>query len=198
MNGHASDGGRQDRFQSATFARAVAGGMPMDAVLLRVRIDTQSMDMLVRNTSICTFAISTSRFGIGNRAHSNKTPLGLHEVVERLGDGESPGQVFVARRPTARVIPSTQWRGTSTEDFVLSRILRLAGREPGVNRGPGIDSLERCIYIHGTSEEQLLGQPASHGCIRMANADIIDLFNAVRKRPVWCTIEQSGDALPDR
>jgi hypothetical protein len=180
----------------AAFEYAVSGGMPRGAVLLWVCVDTQTMRMVVSNTTICAFPVSTSRFGTGNREHSNQTPPGLHEVVDRFGADEPPGRVFKSRRATARVIPAANWHGASSEDVVLTRILHLCGREPGINQGPGIDSWQRCIYIHGTNEEHLLGSPASHGCIRMANTAIVDLFHAVRARPVWCLVTPAAKATP--
>jgi len=170
------------------FEAAVARGMPREAVLLLVRVPAQTMDMVVNQTVITTFPVSTSRHGIGNRQHSYRTPLGLHEVVARIGADAPPGQVFRGRVPTHEVIPPDAWRGNAGEDLVLTRILWLRGREPGLNAGPGICSYERYIYIHGTNEEHRLGRPASNGCIRMANQTVIELFHAVANRPVWCWI----------
>ena len=170
------------------FEAAVARGMPREAVLLLVRVPHQTMDMVVDRTVITTFPVSTSRHGIGNRQHSFRTPLGLHEIVARIGTDAPPGQVFRGRVPTGQVIAPGAWHGNADEDLVLSRILWLRGREPGVNAGPGICSYERYIYIHGTNEEHLLGRPASNGCIRMANRTVIDLFHALADRPAWCWI----------
>ncbi len=185
----------QRALAQTAFDHAIRGGMPSNAVLLLVRIDAQRMDMIARATTVCTFTVSTSKFGVGHAEGSNKTPVGLHEVVRRIGDGEPAGRVFKNRQVTDLVIPEADWRRPSAADFVVSRIFRLAGREHGVNQGPGIDSFDRCIYIHGTNEEHLLGQPASHGCVRMANREVIDLFNAVRNRPVWCCLVQSDADL---
>jgi hypothetical protein len=170
------------------FMQAVSAGMPSGAVLLLVRTDDQAMDMLVEQTTITRFAVSTSKFGIGSEADSNRTPLGLHRVVERFGDGKPLGSVFKSRRATGEVISPEQWHGPSDEDYVLTRILRLRGVEEGRNAGPRVDSYQRCIYIHGTNEENRLGKPASHGCIRMANRDVADLFGAVAGRETWCLI----------
>src|SRR5207247_9578161 len=91
-------------------------------------------------------------------------------------EGAEPGTHFVSREPTGRT-----WRGEATsEDLILTRIVRLEGLEPGVNQGAGHDSLERYIYVHGTNHESAIGIPASHGCIRMRNADVIALFERVR------------------
>jgi len=119
------------------------------------------------------YPCSTAARGVGNRENSKQTPLGWHEIVERIGDGLPEGAVFNERRYTGRV-----WNpGEKTEkDYVLSRILWLRGMEPGVNAGPGIDSHDRYIYIHGTPAEERIGRPASLGCIRMLNRDVVELF----------------------
>jgi lipoprotein-anchoring transpeptidase ErfK/SrfK len=122
------------------------------------------------------YPVSTSRLGTGNVEGSLKTPTGIHRVVEKYGGGAPAGQVFKDRLDTG--VTWTPADGVA-EDLVLSRILRLEGLEPGVNRGPGIDSYDRYIYIHGTNKEHLVGTPNSHGCVCMTNTDVIDLFNHV-------------------
>lgn len=144
---------------------------------LHVDVHRQELTLYVRHTPVRTYPVSTAAAGLGNEADSMKTPAGLHEIVEKIGDDAQPGAVFSSRQDTGRV-----WDGRdTTEDLVLTRILRLAGLQDGVNRGPGIDSYERYIYIHGTSNEAAIGTPASHGCIRMRNRDIIDLFSRVQE-----------------
>lgn len=172
----------------ALHERARAGGMGADDMLMVVDVRAQKLTVLHAGKPLGTFWISTSRFGIGNREQSNQTPLGLHRVADRIGDGEPPGRVFQARALMARIIPESEWARSTGEDLVLTRILRLRGVEPGVNQGAGIDSYARCIYIHGTNEEHRLGQPASHGCIRMFNRDVVSLFNALKGREAWCLI----------
>jgi lipoprotein-anchoring transpeptidase ErfK/SrfK len=123
-----------------------------------------------------TYVISTSKYGVGNKAGSNQTPLGLHKIVSKIGKDAPVGTVFKRRRKTG-VIAQCYTRG----DLITTRIMRLSGLQKGVNKGWGIDSFRRCIYIHGTPEENLIGSPASHGCIRMKSRDIIDLFNIVKR-----------------
>jgi len=132
--------------------------------------------------------ISTSRFGTGSREGSHKTPLGLHRVADRIGESEPAGRVFVARQPIRRVVPERDWRRPQSSDMILTRILRLKGLTPGLNRGDGIDSYDRFIYIHGTNQEQMLGRPASHGCIRMGNRAVIALYRMLHGREAWCCI----------
>ncbi len=123
------------------------------------------------------YRCSTAAKGVGSREHSNRTPLGWHEVGERYGDGLLWGAVLSSRKPTGAV-----WKpGDKTaKDLVLSRILWLSGLEPGLNRGKGIDSRDRYIYIHGTPAEAKLGAPASMGCVRLSNDDVIELYDVAK------------------
>lgn len=134
--------------------------------------------LLIDNGRISdTYAVSTAARGSGNRDGSLQTPLGLHRVAQRIGEHAPRGAIFEHRTDTGR-----RWQGEKLDrDLILSRILHLEGLEDGVNRGPGIDSFERCIYIHGTNHEDRIGTPCSHGCVRMRNADIIRLFDVVRE-----------------
>jgi hypothetical protein len=122
---------------------------------------------------IRTFRCSTSRFGIGQTAGSNGTPLGLHRVAEKIGDGCPVGTVFKSRQPVGFT-----WRGLPGAK-VTTRILWLEGLEPGFNRGGNVDSHARYIYIHGTGDETTLGRPASCGCIHLAAEELIPLFDRV-------------------
>ncbi|HEX9080934.1 MAG TPA: L,D-transpeptidase family protein, partial [Holophagaceae bacterium] len=119
--------------------------------------------------------ISTALNGLGCEENSYRTPTGWHRIHARIGAGAEPGAVFRSRVATGEV-----WRGEEREDdLILTRVLTLDGLEEGWNRGPGRDSLERFIYLHGTNREQDLGQPRSHGCVRLANTDVADLFERV-------------------
>ncbi len=123
--------------------------------------------------------ISSSKFGIGNRANSNQTPLGVHRIARKFGAGAAPGTLFRSRRNTGRRVKIHTDDSPAAGDYVTTRIMWLKGLQPGINEGPGIDSFKRYIYIHGTPEEGRIGRPASHGCIRMRNADVIKLFDDV-------------------
>ncbi|MHC4599184.1 MAG: L,D-transpeptidase family protein [Planctomycetota bacterium] len=140
-----------------------------------VDVDAQDLYLMEEGIVIRGFPVSTSRYGTGNREGSLRTPLGLHRVFEKIGAGAPRGAVFEERELTGAVAP-TGWG-----DAITSRILRLEGMEPGLNRGVGIDSLRRCIYIHGTPEEDTIGTPASKGCIRMTNRDVSELFDLVEE-----------------
>ncbi len=123
--------------------------------------------------------VSTSSYGTGSQAGSHRTPLGEHRICETFGEGARPGAIFESRRDTGRLARITTDETDSEEDHVTTRVMWLEGLEEGLNRGPGIDSKQRYIYIHGTPEEGLIGTPASHGCIRMTNADVIELFDLI-------------------
>ena len=115
---------------------------------------------------------STSRFGIGQAEGSNCTPLGMHRIAEKIGAGEPAGTVFKSRKVIGH---------TSQPEFadakITTRILWLEGLEPGFNRGGNVDSHRRYIYIHGTADQSSIGKPASCGCIHLADADLIPLFD---------------------
>ena len=147
--------------------------------LLFISVKDQKMYHIKNNELINEFIISSSAYGTGNKAGSNKTPLGLHKVKEKFGDktpinGRMIGRVFYGQ--VATIYNDTT---RSKTDDITSRILWLEGLEVNKNKGKGIDSFKRYIYIHGTSEEGRLGTPASHGCIRMKNKEVIDLYKII-------------------
>ena len=142
--------------------------------------------------TVATYPVSTARAGVGGEAGSNKTPPGWHRVCARFGATVPLGQVFVSRRPVkGRILPAAEWRAGGDVDLILSRILWLDGLEPGRNKGGSVDSRSRYVYLHGTNQEQLLGMPASHGCIRLANRQIAELFTLVRRRPFYVNVVAS-------
>jgi hypothetical protein len=118
-----------------------------------------------------TFRCSTSRFGIGQTEGSNCTPLGLHRIAEKIGDGWPAGTAFKARQPIGFT-----WKGLP-DAKITTRILWLEGLEPGFNRGGNVDSHARYIYIHGTGDQTTIGKPSSCGCVHLADDDLIPLFN---------------------
>lgn len=171
--------------------RAIDGGMPPPAWLILVDPVRQALAILDEaGVVVREYPCSTSRFGLGETMNSYRTPRGLHEVVERYGDDLAPGSVLVARVFTGEILLASQWRQPDG-DKILTRILRLAGREPGKNAGGTLDSHARMIYIHGTNQEQFTGvAPSSHGCIRMNNRDVMEVFDLVKGKPVWVVIEE--------
>lgn len=148
--------------------------------VLCVSVQRQAVDWFVRAlipsprlTRKTTFRASTSRYGIGQVRDSLQTPLGLHRVARKVGDGWPPGTAFKARKPVGFT-----WDGLPSAT-IAHRILWLEGLEPGLNRGGDVDTFSRYIYIHGLADEPSLGRPASHGCIHLAAEDLIPLFHRI-------------------
>lgn len=140
--------------------------------LLVVDVERQRATLLEKNEAVASWLVSTSRNGIGGAEGSYRTPPGWHRVHRRIGEFAETGTVFVSREPTGDA-----WRGEARDDdLILTRILTLEGLEDGVNRGAGCDLLERYIYLHGTNHEALIGRPVSHGCVRLSNRDVTELF----------------------
>ncbi|HIJ65658.1 MAG TPA: L,D-transpeptidase [Candidatus Hydrogenedentes bacterium] len=163
-----------------------------DGLGLWVSVDEQKVRAIRDGAVVWEAPCSTSSRGTGQRINSNKTPLGWHTVTRKVGADAPWGQVFRAQRPTAEI-----WQpGTHLEeDLVLTRILLLSGDEPGFNQGGEVDSAARCIYVHGTNEEERIGVPASHGCIRLRNDDVIALFELIPEGTPLLITERGG---PDR
>jgi len=160
--------------RSALLRRA-APFRDLPARLALVDVERQTLALLVSGRLVAGYSVSTAAAGVGGDDASLRTPPGWHRIQARIGGGAPHGAVFESRVATGRL-----WRGEpDQDDLILTRILTLEGLEEGVNRGPGHDSLARFIYIHGTNHEQALGRPESHGCVRMANADVLDLFERV-------------------
>lgn len=150
-----------------------------DRILL-IDATAQKMLLVEKGQQVGEWVISTALKGLGSRKGSDQTPTGVLRIAEKIGAGAPWGAIFKARNNTGRIAKVlTGSDEDSSEDNVTTRILWLDGLEPGVNKGGDVDSHERFIYIHGTDEEGKLGKPASHGCIRMRNQDVMDLFDRV-------------------
>lgn len=148
--------------------------------VLLIDATEQKMLLLENGQPAGEWLISTATKGLGSSKGSEQTPTGVHRVAQKIGDGAALGAIFKSRQNTGRIANILTAPGAeSAEDNVTTRILWLDGMEPGINKGGNVDSHERFIYIHGTDEEGKLGAPASHGCIRMRNADVVDLFERV-------------------
>ncbi len=148
--------------------------------LIIISASEQRLFLIEDNKVVGSHLISTAEAGLGNQSGSNKTPLGVHKIAQKYGKGALPGTIFKARANTHQIAKIlTEPNARSNADNVTSRILWLSGLETGINKGGKVDSHARYIYIHGTDEEGRLGQPASHGCIRMNNSAVIDLFKQV-------------------
>lgn len=160
--------------------------MPMH---IEISISDQTLTLFDDNGGqVARYAVSTAANGVGCIKNSGCTPLGAHIVRAKIGDGAAENTVFVGRRPTGEVFTPTLKLQFPERDWILTRILWLSGREPGKNRLGNVDTMQRYIYIHGTPDETELGVPGSHGCVRMRNADLIDLFERI---PVGTTVNIS-------
>lgn len=143
--------------------------MQKSRIHIDVSVSDQELKLRRGRKVIRRYPVSTSRFGLGTEEGSNKTPLGRFRVADKIGDAMPAGTIFVGRvalKPDDPLPP--------TQDLVLSRILWLDGLE-----SHNANTRDRFIYIHGTKHENKIGQPDSHGCIRMRNADVIELFDLV-------------------
>lgn len=147
-----------------------------------IDISTQTLRLYAANKEISAYPISSSKFGIGSKKNSNKTPLGVHRVQNKIGKNAPLGTIFRARANTGKKAEIITEPIDIKTDLVTTRIIWLKGMEEGLNSGEGVDSYKRYIYIHGTPEEGLIGTPASHGCIRMKNNDVIELFDKIEKK----------------
>jgi lipoprotein-anchoring transpeptidase ErfK/SrfK len=149
---------------------------------MRIYIDlaTQRLGLFAADGAcIRRYSVSTAANGPGEAQGSNRTPRGAHYVRAKIGAGAPLGTVFVGRRPTGELWSPELAARHPGRDWILSRILWLCGREPGRNRLGAVDSMRRYIYIHGTADDQPMGEPRSHGCIRMRSGDVAELFELV-------------------
>lgn len=146
------------------------------AAAIWIRPGSQCLMLLREGRTLRAYPCSTSAAGLGNRNGSLQTPTGWHAIGAKTGGDVPIGAILKDRKWTGQV-----WRpgDASAEDMVLSRILRLAGLEEGVNLGGEVDTWQRYIYIHGTNAEHSLGRPSSRGCIRLSNKDVVDLYERV-------------------
>lgn len=148
---------------------------------IRIHIGEQQLLLLLHDGApVARWPVSTALNGIGQTMGSGCTPLGMHRIRLRIGEGCPRNTVFVGRRPTGEIYTPELAATAPDRDWILTRILWLTGCEPQRNRGGQCDTLRRFIYIHGTPDTEPMGIPGSHGCVRMRNADLLDLFEQVR------------------
>ncbi len=146
-----------------------------------VSIKHQKLYLIENDSTVKKYPISTALKGVGNKLHSLKTPPGLHTIKRKLGDNVPYAGILEAREYNGKIAKVLTDKQKAGGDYVTTRILWLEGEEPGINKGRNIDSYNRYIYIHGTPEEGLIGQPASHGCIRMKNSDVMELYDLIEE-----------------
>ena len=152
-----------------------------DQLQLKIDLTTQTLDVIHGGELLLRYPVSTARNGPGERVNSECTPRGRHVIAEKIGGDVDLNTVFVGRRVTGEVYsPTFAATQPPNRDWIITRILWLAGCEPGVNQGDGCDSYARYIYIHGTPDITTIDKPGSRGCVRMRNEDIIELFSRVK------------------
>lgn len=147
---------------------------------IHISVADQSLTLLSEEGEVLKrYPVSTSKYGTGCEKDSEKTPLGMHRIKNKIGGAMPINEVFIGRVPQGSLEECLQRGAELPEDVITSRIMWLEGMEPGRNQGGYVDTYERYIYIHGTSEEDKIGMPASIGCIRMRNQDVIELYRLV-------------------
>ena len=151
----------------------------MPEKIIHISIAEQRLQLLQNDTVLLEYLISTAAKGPGEQRGSNCTPRGWHIIRAKIGTGCAPDTVFVKRRPTGEIYSPALRAQFPERDWILTRILWLSGLEVGRNRLGNVDTMRRYIYLHGTPDDVSMGVPGSHGCVRMRNVDIIQLFDNV-------------------
>jgi L,D-transpeptidase YbiS len=149
---------------------------------IRISIADQALELRDGGRLVKRYAVSTAKNGAGEQNGSFRTPRGKHIVRAKIGSGVPVNTVFVKRRPTGEVFTPELDTASPGRDWMLTRLLWLSGCEPGFNRLGGVDTMRRYIYIHGSPDSRRMGEPGSIGCIRMHNADVMELFDLVEAR----------------
>ncbi len=146
---------------------------------IKVSIEKQTLYLVEDSQVIKQYLVSTASKGAGELNGSGCTPRGRHKIRLKIGYGCNTNTVFQGRRPTGEIYSPELALKFPDRDWILSRIIWLTGIESGINRGGQVDTLKRYIYLHGCPDKEPMGTPQSHGCIRMRNEDIIELFDLV-------------------
>ena len=144
-----------------------------------ISISEQRLYLYENKEMIRSYPVSSSAYGEGQIENSLKTPLGMHEVKTKIGTNVDKYHFFVSREHIPQKVSIIDRDIDSDDDFITSRIMWLSGLSEGFNKGTNVDSFKRYIYIHGTHEEGLIGKKASHGCIRMLNHDVLELYELI-------------------
>jgi lipoprotein-anchoring transpeptidase ErfK/SrfK len=160
---------------------------------LHISIADQQLYGFANGQLVLRLPVSTALNGAGEQNGSNKTPRGQHIVRARIGDGLPLGAVLRGRRWTGETWTAELGAQFPGRDWILTRILWLSGCEPGINRLGAVDTFRRYIYLHGTPDTEPMGVPLSHGCIRLRNAHVLELFSRV---PVHCPVKIDEAACP--
>jgi len=146
-----------------------------------IHIDLNTQILMLKQSGNCVFEsrIASARNGVGERSGSERTPRGWHIIRAKIGEGQIENTVFKGRRTTGEVFSEKLRLEFPERDWILTRIMWLSGLEPGFNRLGNVDTMRRYIYIHGCPDNDPMGEYSSHGCIKMRNSDVIQLFGLV-------------------
>lgn len=155
-----------------------------------ISVKHQQLYLIENDSTIRNYPISTATNGIGTKENSNMTPYGLHTIKQKIGSNVPSGGIMESRVYYGKIAHILTQQENADKDYVTTRIMWLQGEENGLNRGRNVDSYNRYIYIHGTPEEGFIGQPASHGCIRMKNKDVIELYDLIDEGTPIYILEQ--------
>tara|TARA_Y100001970_G_scaffold290159_1_gene422819 strand:- start:2321 stop:2854 length:534 start_codon:yes stop_codon:yes gene_type:complete len=151
---------------------------------IEISISEQRLYLFNKNKLIRSYPVSSSAYGEGQVENSLKTPLGMHKIKTKIGTNVDKYHFFVSREHIPQKVEIISKNIDSDDDFITSRIMWLEGLNEGFNKGTNVDSFNRYIYIHGTHEEGLIGEKASHGCIRMLNHDVLELYKLVSEETI--------------
>lgn len=165
---------------------------------IRIELSTQIMTLMLGGREWLCYRVSTGLAGAGEQNGSGATPRGRHRIRACIGGGQPRAAVFRGRRPTGEIWTPRMAQRYPGRDWILTRILWLCGEEPGYNRLGSVDSMKRFIYIHGTPDSEPMGRPASHGCIRMSNDDILQFWEWVEPGTPVLIHAGSGSVGPGR
>jgi len=160
-------------------------------VRIEISVARQALSLVDdRGQTVRSYLVSTATRGVGERKGSFCTPRGRHLIRAKIGAKQPVNTVFIGRRPSGEVYSPELAERFPKRDWILTRILWLSGCEPGRNRLGDVDTMRRYVYIHGSPDSAPMGQPGSIGCIRMCNADILELFDLV---PPYTPVNISED-----
>lgn len=154
-------------------------------IVVSIKKQTLQVFNFSTHQMIKDYRIATAKNGPGEKSGSECTPRGKHVIRAKIGDAEKINSVFIGRRPTGEIYQPQLKKDHPKRDWILTRLLWLSGCEVGINRLGNVDTMQRYVYIHGCPDEDPMGIPSSHGCIKMRNTDIIELFEMI---PVYTTV----------
>lgn len=149
--------------------------------IIDVNIGKQKLTLLQGSEIIADYSVSTAKNGVGQQNGSECTPLGRHVIELKIGSSAKENTVFVAREETGELFTDELKANNPERDWILTRILWLSGLEAGKNKGGDVDTMSRYIYIHGCPDSDSFSSPSSHGCVKMRNKDIIELFEIIEE-----------------